>query len=69
VARNLALEGFSWNWLSEGYFSKNVLPYGYIYQIYQAADSTGYPLSNLRVGYVDAVRFRLYVLSGNVSWV
>jgi len=69
VARNLALEGFSWNWLSEGYFIKNVLPYGYIYQIDQAADSTGYPLSNFRVGYVEAIRFWLCVLSGNVSWV
>lgn len=69
MARNLALEGFSGNWLSEGYFTKNVLPYGYIYQIDQAADSTVYPLSNFSVGYVDAVCFRLCVLSGNVSWV
>ena len=29
-------------WLSEAYFSEIVKPYGYIYQIQQAADSTGY---------------------------
>lgn len=29
-------------WLSEGYFTENVLPYGYLYQIDQAATQTGY---------------------------
>lgn len=29
-------------WLSEAYFSENILPYGYIYQIDQAAKQTGY---------------------------
>jgi len=29
-------------WLSEGYFTENVVPYGYLYQIDQAANRTGY---------------------------
>ena len=31
-------------WLSEAYFTENVTPYGYLYQINQAASGTGYQL-------------------------
>ena len=31
-------------WLSEAYFTENVTPYGYLYQIDQAASGTGYKL-------------------------
>ena len=31
-------------WLSEAYFTENVTPYGYLYQIDQAASGTGYEL-------------------------
>ena len=35
-------------WLSEGYFTENVLPYGYLYQIDQAAAQTGYEFGRFR---------------------
>ena len=33
-------------WLSEAYFTENVAPYGYLYQIKQAASGTGYRLGH-----------------------
>ena len=36
-------------WLSEAYFTENVTPYGYLYQIDQAASGTGYKLNRFSV--------------------
>ena len=36
-------------WLSEAYFTENVTPYGYLYQIDQAASATGYKLGGFGV--------------------
>ena len=35
-------------WLSEGYFTQNVMPYDYLYQIEQATDQTGYLFGEFR---------------------
>ena len=39
-------------WLSEAYFTENVTPYGYLYQIDQAASGTGYELSRFSLDLV-----------------
>lgn len=36
-------------WLSEGYFTENVVPYKYLYQINQAATKSGYVLNRFQL--------------------
>ena len=40
----MALRSSPGTWLAEGYFTENVVPYGYLYQIDLAAESTEYSL-------------------------